>query len=334
MSVRRPAPLVAQHQVLEVGALADRLPGSTRLSQVLAAGAKHLAKHKTADTEAPGKRPYEGEFGLQKKIVNPAIASRLPQLKSMVLQFLQLSDTGGSSDDMQKLAQQIHGLVMRIAQRANSVQDMEVLRRQGAYFVLNWLYQHGTPQQSSNAQLVLSEALHGEDDEEFENILGNQQNNGEFNPLGLAQGASVLGLASGVALALAHPNRGGVVLNAPGPSDFSDTLKAEKKQKVEDDREAKRLQRQQDKQDGKISEKLEAQQEAEIMQDDEVVPGQNAKDAARKKAEERAEAQGDNLGGAVGGSGDYDDTRDASDDEEDDFEGNPRAQQVNPTRKK
>ena len=36
MSVRRPVCVVARHIVLSVGALADRLPGSTRLSQVLA----------------------------------------------------------------------------------------------------------------------------------------------------------------------------------------------------------------------------------------------------------------------------------------------------------
>jgi hypothetical protein len=319
MSVRRPAPLVAQHEVLTVGALADRLPGSTRLSQVLAAGAKHLAKHKTADTEAPGKRPVEGEVGLRTTIQRPIIAAYVNNLKRAIAAFLE-EQAAGKLNAMQNSMNQAHSLVASIAQRANSIEDMEVLRRMGAYFVLNWLYQHGTPQQSASAQLVLSEALHGEDDEEFQNILTN-----------LHAGVTVLGLADGPALALAHPDRGGVILNAPAPSDFNDTRKAEKRQKVEDDREAKLLQRQQDKQDGKISEKLEAQQEAEEMQGGEVVPGQNAKDAARKKAEERAEAQGDRLGGAVGGSGDYDDVRgDATDDEEDDFEGDPLAQQIDP----
>ena len=325
MSVRRPAPLVAQHEVLTVGALADRLPGSTRLSQVLAAGAKHLAKHKTADTEAPKRDLFGRDIGFRTTNARPIIAYWLNKLKEKVLEYMR-AQAAGNFAALPGLTGEVHDIVNTIFHKIGGIDDMEILRRQGAYFLLNWFYQHGTPQQSSDAQKVLGIALHEENNKEFENIL-----------LNLHQGVEVLGLADGPALALAHPDRGGVVLNGPGPSNYTEARKKEKRQKVDDERDAKFLQRQQDKQDGKISEKLEAQQDAEGLQDDEVVPGQNAKDAARKKAEERAGAQGDNLGGAVGGSGDYDDVRgDATDDEEDEFEGDPQAQQVgpNPPRKK
>ena len=323
MSVRRPAPLVAQHQVLSVGALADRLPGSTRLSQVLAAGAKHLAKHKTADTEAPGKRKIFGEVGERQTISRPIIAAYVNNLKRMVLDFMALQASGGSATQMQTLAQQIHGVVFTIAQKANSIEDMEVLRRMGAYFVLNWLYQHGTPQQSANAQLVLSESLHGEDDAEFNNILGN-----------LHQGVITLGLADGPALALAHPDRGGVILNAPGPSDFNDAREAEQRQKVEDEREAKRKKQKTQEVSQELEEQVEAAQDAQGLQPGEIVPGQNEEQSKNQAAEAQQQAQGDNLGGGLGDDIGYGEASEPSDDEEDDFEGNPLAQQVNQFQKK
>ena len=330
MSVRRPAPLVAQHQALSVGALADRLPGSTRLSQVLAAGAKHLAKHKSVDTEAPGKRALPGlDIGFRTSIVNPLIAGYVNMLKKKVKEFLAAEAMGQISvGALQNLAQEIHSIVARIVQKANSIEDMEVLRRMHAYFVLNWLYQHGTPQQSSNAQLVLSEDLHGSNDDQFNGILGDEQHDGHVNELGLHQGVNVLGLADGPALALAHPNRGGAILNGPGPSDFAAAWKAEQRQKVEDEREAKR----QKKKTQEVSPELEAQVEA--AQNAQIVPILSEDQAANEQADADQAAQGDNLGGAVGGSGDYDEIRGASDDEEDNFEGDPLAQQVDKTRKK
>ena len=309
MSVRRPAPLVAQHEVLTVGALADRLPGSTRLSQVLAAGAKHVAKHKTADTEAPGKRPIEGEVGFRSTIQRPIIAAYVNNLNRAIAAFLE-EQAAGKLRAMQASVNQAHSLVASIAKRANSIEDMEVLRRMGAYFVLNWLYQHGTPQQSANAQLVLSEALHGEDDDEFQNILTN-----------LHEGVTVLGLPDGTALALAHPDRGGVVLNGPGPSDFNDTRKAEKRQKVEDEREAKLQRRQQDMKDEKISEELEKDVEkkadAEMPQDGEVIAGVRGRNATNDQLDQ-SEAEQQVNSEMNSGNRDYEDPAAASDDEGDD----------------
>jgi len=326
MSVRRPAPLVAQREALSVGALADRLPGSTRLSQVLSAGTKHLAKHKTADTEAPKRGLFGRDIGFRTTNARPIIAYWLNKLKEKVLEYKR-AQAAGNSAALPGLMQEIHDIVNTIFHKIGGIDDMEILQRQGAYFVLNWFYQHGTPQQSSDAQQVLSIALHEENDKEFENILSN-----------LHLGVEVLGLADGPALALGPPKRGGVVLNAPAPSDFNDASKAEKRQKVEDEREAKLQRRQQDMKDGKVSEALEKdvekQEAAESLQDGELVKGTTEGDAARKRAEERAEAQGDNLGGGLGDDLGYGEAAEPSDDEEDDFEGNPMAQQVDKTRKK
>ena len=133
MSVRRPAPLVAQHQALSVGALADRLPGSTRLSQVLAAGAKHLAKHKTADTEAPGKRKIFGEVGERQTISRPIIAAYVNNLKRMVLDFMALQASGGSATQMQTLAQQIFATFVGIDQG----NDYELFLHRFSFRILN-----------------------------------------------------------------------------------------------------------------------------------------------------------------------------------------------------
>jgi len=304
MSVRRPAPLVAQHEALAVGALADRLPGATRLSQVLAAGVKHLAKHKTVDTEAPKRDLLGKEIGFRTTETNIALSLLLKDLKGAVRAWM---DAAGNSTALQNAQAAVNNVLNSISQRVNSVDDMEILRRQGFYFVLNWFYQNGTPQQSSDAQLVLGIALHDEHDREFPNILNN-----------LSLGATMLGLADGPALALAHPDRGGVILNGPGPSNYTEARKAEKRQKVKDEREAALAKRQQDKQDGNISEVLEAQQNAEGMQEGEIVPGQAEDQVANQQADAQQAEQAaiDSLNDDFG----YEDKEEPQDDEEDNFE--------------
>lgn len=310
MSVRRPAPLVAQHEALTVGALADRLPGSTRLSQVLAAGAKHLAKHKTADTEAPKRDLIGGrDLGFRTTNARPIIAYWLNKLKEKVLEFMNQQKMGNHGA-LPGLRQEIHDIVNTIFHKIKGIDDMQILQRQGAYFVLNWFYQRGTPQQSSDAQKVLSIALHEESNAEFENILSN-----------LHVGVDVLGLADGPALALGPPDRGGVVLNAPAPSDFEDASKAEKRQKVEDDREAKLLQRQQDMNNDKISKELEKdveeKQNAEMPQDGEVIAGVRNLNATNDQLDQSAAEEQVNSDMNSGNRG-YEDLAEATDDEGDD----------------
>ncbi len=335
MSVRRPAPLVAQHQVLEVGALADRLPGSTRLSQVLTAGAKHLAKHKTVDTEAPKRTLLDVDIGFRTSISRPVIAQRVKNMNHMVDAYRAAVAAGASPATLQHLAQQIHIMVQEIAARALTIADMEVLRRMGAYSVLNWIWQNRpgvgqdpnqmaatSQQQGDNAELALSQALHTNpnpalDVSDINNLFAELQD----------VGVNILGVADGPVANIAQQ----------GTDAFEQRYQAEQRQKVEDDREAKRQRRQQDMRDGKISKELEKavqkKEDAEGLQDGEVVKGTTERDAERKKAEAK-EAESDPSGGAVGGSGDYDDIRDATDDEEDDNEGNPMAQQVNRFQKK
>lgn len=309
MSVRRPAPLVAQHQVLTVGALADRLPGSTRLSQVLAAGATHLAKHKTADTEAPKRDLFGRDIGFRTTNARPLIAHWLKKLEEKVLEYMR-AEAAGNNAALSGLMQEIAGIVNTIFHKIGGIDDMEILQRQGAYFLLNWFYQHGTTQQSSDAQKVLSIALHEETDKEFQNIRRN-----------LHLGVQVLSLDDGPALALGPPKRGGVVLNAPAPSDFKDASNDEKRQKVEDDRKAKLLQRQQDMQDGKISKELEKevekQADAKMPQDGEMIAGVRERSAANDQIDQDAAEQQVNSE-MNSGNRDYEDPTAASDDEGDD----------------
>ena len=335
MSVRRPAPLVAQHQVLSVGALADRLPGSTRLSQVLAAGAKHLTKHKTVDTEAPKRTLIDVDIGFRTSISRPVLAQRVKDMNKMVEAYLAAATAGAPPATLQHIAQVIHGMVFEIAMRALTIADMEVLRRMGAYSVLNWIWQNRpgvgqtaqeraatSQQQADNAELALSQALHQNPNE---NLDVSDTNNllAELHDVGV----NILGVADGPVATIAQQ----------GERAFEERYQAEQRQKVEDDREAKRQRRKQDMRDGKISEELEKDVEkkenAEGLQDGQIVPGTTERDAERKKAESKA-AESDPSGGAVGGSGDYDDIRDATDDEEDENEGNPEAQQVNRSQKK
>jgi hypothetical protein len=227
----------------------------------------------------------------------------LKDLKGRVSAWIQANATGDNTA-LQNAQAAVNNVLNSISQRINSVDDMEILRRQGAYFVLNWFYQNGTPQQSSDAQLVLGIALHHEHDREFPNILNN-----------LSLGAAMLGLADGPALALAHPVRGGVILNGPDNQDYKAARDAEKQQKAEVEREAKRQKRNQDKQEGKISEKLETQQDAEGMQKGEIVPGVKEKDLSNERDERKKKAEA-----AIDSIGDGSDNGDATDDEEDNFE--------------
>jgi len=332
MSVRRAAPLVTHPEALAVGALADRLPGATRLSQVLAAGGKHLAKHKTANTEAPGKRPIDGQVGFRQAITSPRIAAYVNLLKRLVQKILAAQQAGQISiGALQNMMHEAHSHVFRIAQLANSIDDMEVLRRMGAWFVLNWLFQHGSPQQSRNAELVLSEDLWGESDDGFDDIMGNPHQDGTFdadNVLGLAQGVNVLDLADAPALALAGTDRNGLAPYAPGPSEFNDRREAEKRQKVDVDREAKRRKKQKDRKTSPELEKaVDAREARAVMKDGQILPGTNQKRAQSNEAEKRRDAQGDQLGGGLGDDIGYGEMSEPSDDEEDENEGDPMAQQ-------
>lgn len=325
MSVRRPAPLVARHEALAVGALADRLPGSTRLSEVLAAGAKHLAKHKTVDTEAPGKRPLDEDVGLRQSISRPIIAQRVKRLNEMVAAYDAAANAGASPATLQLLMHQILAHVQGIADRALTVADMEILRRMGAYFVLSWIWQNGVgvgatdaqrmatiQQQKDNAELLLSEALHRDPDDAD-----------NFN-VNLHKGVAVLGLADGPVMTIAKRDE----------KAFEERYKAEKRQKVDDEREAKRKKQKTQEVSPELEEQVEAAQDAQGLQAGEIVPGQDEEQSKNQEAEAQQEAQGDNLGGGLGDDIGYGEASEPSDDEEDDFEGNPLAQQVDQTRKK
>ena len=294
MSVRRPAPLVARHEALAVGALAERLPSATRLSQVLAAGAKHLAKHKTADTEAPAKRKLQEDIGERQSISRPILGRRVDAINAKVAAFDAAAEAGASNATLKRMVDEIHAMVKAIAEKALTVADMEVLRRSGAYFVLNWIWQNGEDRlQRDNAELILSEVLHGDPDD-VNNFLDS-----------LHEGATVLGLADGPVMAIPERHK----------KAFEERHNKERRGKVEEEREALRKKQKTQEVSPELEVQVQAAQDAEGMQEGEIVPGQAEDQVANQQADAQQAAQA-----AIDSIGDGSDNGDATDDEEDNFE--------------
>lgn len=172
MSVRRSAPRAAlpirEDAVGAVEALADRLPGATRLAQVLAAGAAHLDQHKAAETE--GK--YKHETGFHRVRTNLRTNSRKvgttsPKLAAFawklgkILQDWQTAHNNNNQGLANELRAQAMILIEKLHQITNTYDEFDKLREMGAYLVLNYIMQNSNSQLKQNkARRALREALH------------------------------------------------------------------------------------------------------------------------------------------------------------------------------
>ena len=167
MSVRRPAPRAAlplrEEAVGAVEVLTDRLPGATRLSQVLAAGAAHLEQHKATETE--GK--YKRETGFMRKREDKRVGTTSPKLAAFAWQLGNiLEDLTAAYNNInpglaQNLETQAMALIEKLHQLTDTYAEFDKLRQMGAYLVLNYIMQNSPDQRKrKRAKLALREALH------------------------------------------------------------------------------------------------------------------------------------------------------------------------------
>ena len=153
-----------------IGALADQLPGATRLSHVLAAGAKHLVdqKRQSADVAGyarsqhsarftPNNDPYNynpGPFGIGMRHI-PTLVVQYRQA------YNQLLRAGRGAPGY---AEAVIGALANIMNACRGAKDLDYLREKDAYVALAYIFKNASGDLRKNAKLLLREALYDDRD--------------------------------------------------------------------------------------------------------------------------------------------------------------------------